>query len=71
MASNFYQKLGKKISFLRKEKNFTREMLAEKAGLSAYYLGEIERGEKHSSLEILIKIAKALSIELHELLNIE
>ena len=70
MTNNFYKKLGKKIFSLRKLTKLSREKFAEKAGISDYYLGEIERGEKKASIDILFKICKLLNLELHELINI-
>ena len=71
MASDFYKKLGLKIRDRRKSMNYSREKLAELADMNAYYLGEIERGEKKPSLDFLIKICNVLKIKLHELLNLE
>ena len=70
MTNSFYSKLGKKIYVLRKAINFSREKFAEKAGINDYYLGEIERGEKKASIDMLFKICKLLSLEIHELLNL-
>lgn len=71
MASDFYNKLGLKIRNLRKSNNISRERLAELADMNAYYLGEIERGEKKASIDFLLKICKVLQIKLHELVNID
>ncbi|MBR1425672.1 helix-turn-helix transcriptional regulator [bacterium] len=71
MSNDFYAKLGKKIYKLRKLKKISREKFAEIAGINDYYLGEIERGEKHASLDILFKIARQLHLKIHELVNIE
>ena len=71
MASDFYKKLGLKIRDTRKSMNYSREKLAELADMNAYYLGEIERGEKKPSLDFLMKICNVLKIKLHELLNLE
>jgi len=40
----------------------SRELAAEKSGITANYLGELERGEKWPSLEIICAIAAALSV---------
>ena len=71
MSSAFYKKLGEKIYRLRRAKKISREKFAEKAGINDYYLGEIERGEKKASLDILFKISNHLKIKIHELINIE
>lgn len=70
MTKKFYEKLGKKIYTLRKGINLSREKFAEKAGINGYYLGEIERGEKKASLDILFKICKVLKLDIHNLLNL-
>ena len=71
MASTFYENLGHKIFTLRKNKKLSREKFAELAGINDYYLGEIERGEKKASIDILLKISKTLNLKIHELLNLE
>ncbi len=71
MATSFYKKLGERIRNLRRQQNFSREKLAELADMNAYYLGEIERGEKKASIDFLMKICKVLQIKLHELVNID
>jgi transcriptional regulator with XRE-family HTH domain len=42
----------------------SREAAAEKSGITANYLGEVERGEKWPSLEIICAIATALDVSL-------
>ncbi len=71
MSNDFYLKLGKKIYKLRRGLKLSRERFSELAGINDYYLGEIERGEKKASLDILFKIANILGLKIHELLNIE
>jgi transcriptional regulator with XRE-family HTH domain len=40
----------------------SRELAAEKSGITASYLGEVERGEKWPSLEIICAIGAALNV---------
>ena len=54
-----YAEIGKNIQAARKQKNLSREALAELSGLSANFIGNIERGEKAVSLESFISIANA------------
>ena len=54
--------LGEKIYKLRNERNMTQEQLAEKAGITAVYVGMIERGEKVPKLETFIKLINVLEI---------
>lgn len=51
------------IKKYRIEKNFTQEILSEKAGISCDYLSEIERGKRIPSLKRLCMISDALQIE--------
>ena len=52
---------GRKVRAVRDAAHISRELAAEKSGITANYLGEVERGEKWPSLEILCAIATALS----------
>lgn len=71
MSNNFYKKLGKKIYTLRRSNGLSREKFSELAGINDYYLGEIERGEKKASLDVLFKISTNLNLKIHDLINIE
>lgn len=54
--------LGKRIREARIKVKLTQEQLSEKAGITLYYLGEIERGVKSPSLKIFVSIAEALGV---------
>lgn len=54
--------VGNRIRELRELQNYTREVLAEKVGISAKFLYEIEAGKKGFSAETLCGISKALSV---------
>ena len=53
----------------RHDQNMTQEELAERAGLSARYVGAIERGDVSASVTVLGQIAEALGVEPGELLR--
>ena len=61
--------MGIRIQELRKERNMTREELAEKAEISIKFLYEVEMGKKGISAETLLKIAVALSASCDYLLT--
>lgn len=61
--------LGKRIRESRNKLRFTQEVLAEKANIAVTYLGEIERGEKTPSLDVLISIAESLQVSCDYLLR--
>lgn len=46
----------------REEKGFTQRQLAERAGVSASYINEIENGHKRPSLRVLNRIAAELGV---------
>jgi XRE family transcriptional regulator, regulator of sulfur utilization len=54
--------LGKNIRGVRDSMSISREVLAERAGINADYLGEIERGEKWPALWIIREIARVLKV---------
>jgi transcriptional regulator with XRE-family HTH domain len=71
VGDELLKKIGTNIRELRKAQNLTQEQLAEKAGVSYKYLGEIERGEKNSGILNLFKIAGGLSLSLWDIVHVE
>ena len=61
---NPYQQVGKRIRLIRKEAGLTQAQLAEKSGLSDNFVGLIERGVAHPTLEKLDQIADALNVRI-------
>lgn len=61
--------LGQNIKNLRKKQNFSQEKLAEISSLHRTYIGAIERAERNVSLDNIVAIAQALSVEPYELLK--
>lgn len=54
--------LGETVRRLRKDAKLTQEELAARAGLSANYVGEIERGERNPSVLALFALARGLEV---------
>ena len=54
---------------IRHDQKLTQEELADRAGLSARYVGAIERGDVSASVTVLGQIAEALRVEPGELLQ--
>lgn len=69
--------IGRKIRFFRKKQKLSQEILAEQAGMSSKYLGEVERGivnisiEKLYSISLVLKTPLAHFVAFQESLNIE
>lgn len=59
--------IGEAVLRFRRKTGLSQEALAEKADIHPNYVGRIERGECSASVEILLKIAKALDIRPHKL----
>ena len=55
------------IKKYRKINGFSQMVLAEKCKTSTSYLGEIERGKKFPSIEMIQKIAEALDVPPYKL----
>ena len=54
---------------LRESRGLTQEELAERADVSATYIGFVERGDNVPTLTVILQIASALSISPSELLR--
>lgn len=64
------RRLGTAVRTLRNERGWTRESLAERAGVGVATLERIENGREHSStMETIKKIAKALGVDWLDLLE--
>lgn len=61
--------LGQTIRRLRRQADLTQEELAERAGLSANYVGQIERGEKNPGALALFALANGLAVRPARLLE--
>lgn len=57
------------VRIFRESSGLSQEKLAEKADLHRTYIGSIERSEKMPSLITIVKIAKALNINISQLIN--
>ena len=63
-------KLATEITKKRTEKGYTQNLLANKAGMSAAQLSNIEQGKNKPTTITLYKIALALDCDFEELLKI-
>lgn len=52
---------------LRHEKGWTQEDLADRVGLSARYVGQIERAQASMTISVLGRIANAFKVDAAEL----
>ena len=70
-AERLLHKFGENLKRLRQAKGISQEELAFKADLDRTYISGIERGKRNVSLINLYRIAAALEIPAHQLLNFE
>lgn len=60
---------GQSLRRLRTERGWSQERLAEAAGVTLNYVGNLERGEQGPSLHVLIRLALALEVDVPTLLG--
>ena len=65
-----YRKLfGDVIRKRRTALGLSQESLAEGVGCHRNYMGRIERGEQNITLDMMVRVAKALECSIKELMN--
>jgi transcriptional regulator with XRE-family HTH domain len=61
--------IGRRITYLREQKNISVNKLANAAGISQSYLRDIELENKNPTVEIVALICQALGITLKDFFN--
>jgi transcriptional regulator with XRE-family HTH domain len=59
--------LGERVRLLRGQRGLSQEKLAERAGLTSKFLGEVERVETNPSTTSIARLAAALSVNVGDL----
>ena len=59
--------VGKRIKIVRQRNGLTQDQFAEHVGLSPKYISGIERGVENPTMDILLRVAKALEVEPYDL----
>ena len=67
--ANEMNKFGEHLRALRKARGLSQAELGERADVNDKYLGEVERGDGNPSLEVLLRLAKALDLDLATLVG--
>jgi transcriptional regulator with XRE-family HTH domain len=61
--------MARNVRLARNAKQMTQEELADRAGLSARYLGSIERATVSASVTVLGRLARALHVDPSDLIQ--
>jgi transcriptional regulator with XRE-family HTH domain len=61
------EKWGRRIRAFRKLKGYTQEGFAKEIGISVSILGEIERGNRVPTKELLANVTNILKVDIKEL----
>ncbi len=70
MKGNFlYLKIGRRICWMRKQRNISQDYLAFIADMDRTYLTRLEKGKANPSIRTLHKIARKLKIKIASLLK--
>jgi transcriptional regulator with XRE-family HTH domain len=56
------RRFGQRIRSAREAAHSSRDAVAEKAKIGVNYLGQIERGEKWPTLEVIVSVANAIGV---------
>lgn len=59
------------VKQLRQRENITLNKLSEKSGISTTHINDIENNIKGPSLFVMIRLAKALDVEITELYKVK
>ncbi len=62
------RRFGEVVRVERKRQKLTQEELAHRAGISAVFMSDIERGVENVTLETISKLAKGLGCRIGDLL---
>jgi transcriptional regulator with XRE-family HTH domain len=68
VVSDARKVFASRLRKIRQVKGLSQEELADRAGLHRTYVGSVERGERNISIDNIECLAKALEIDIIELL---
>jgi transcriptional regulator with XRE-family HTH domain len=69
MASDICVRVGRKIRALRRAKGWSQQLLADHAELERAHLSRLEEGRREAGLRVLERIARALDVEVEDLVR--
>lgn len=69
VSTNARELFAKRLRQIRLSKGLSQEALADLAGLHRTYVGSVERSERNVSIDNMERLAKALEVDISELLR--
>lgn len=69
--SEFKRQVGARIKYFRLQQNLTQGQLSELAELGVNYLSEIERGHRSLRAKVLLRLSKALNVQVYQFYQTE
>lgn len=63
-----YAEIGTRIRQARKERGWSRDVLAKKSNISPFYLGHVERGTRRMSMDTFVNLCGALELNADRLI---
>lgn len=69
MEKDILKKIGKNIKIERVRKELSQEQLAELAETTRRTVGLVENGQQHPKLLLVVRLAKALNVDINEFLK--
>jgi transcriptional regulator with XRE-family HTH domain len=67
MPANTRILFGKRVREIRLKRKWSQEKLAEESGLHTTYISGIERGKRNVGMENVVKLARALKVDVGQL----
>lgn len=64
-----WQHIGLRLGDMRRNREMTQQMLAERTGLSDVYIGYLEQGKRNGSIETFLVLVNALGYTMDDLLD--
>mgnify|MGYP000760182512 FL=1 len=64
-----YIQLGHRIQEVRNHQNFTQQQMAKELHFSQQHIGNVERGNAHPSVDLLVEICNILDVSVDYLLQ--
>jgi transcriptional regulator with XRE-family HTH domain len=69
VSSSARKLFARRLRQVRQQKRLSQEELADIAGLHRTYVGSVERSERNVSIDNMERLAKALEVDITELLR--